>query len=513
MHGSFFFANSGSSYYDECNRNIDEVHPENCQDDDDGEQNFFLFSKNIEENLDESSSENDGLSFAPYVSPPRNTPERCDPIEPDFESAHLSQEAESLLRGNEEIMKCTSLREQIVLSVDLLRPTGKVNALATWEQLGKLFKLSRGAVASHYARGIENGDVGNIQLLKDEEINIMIEEIYKAYSNGTPMTYDDISFFIKERFDKEMQQSALYKLIQRISQLKSVEGEPMDSLRISCSCEDIDSYYDKLEAILQRKIPAPFVINIDESGCNEFADAMNTIVIVPSDFPHNEIKIPVKRCSKNTSIIGAICCDGSTITPGVVVNRKTIETELYEAGYTDDKVCIGHQENGFFNKDTFQEWAEKYFFPEIMKRREKYEYQGEALVILDGFCVHDTDWFLDECTFYNIIPLFMPPHSSDQCQPLDIGIFFLQKLKMQRIKVDDRYDPQTQKLIKMIDSLRQATTISNVIGAFRGAGIDVRYDGETNMLYPYVNRAMACKVRHWAYSQQKDFVKKRIKIE
>ena len=44
------------------------------------------------------------------------------------------------------------------------------------------------------------------------------------------MTYDDISFFIKERFDKEMQQSALYKLIQRISQLKSVEGEPMDSL-------------------------------------------------------------------------------------------------------------------------------------------------------------------------------------------------------------------------------------------------------------------------------------------
>lgn len=94
---------------------------------------FFLFSKNIEENLDESSSENDGLPFAPYVSPPRNTPERCDPIEPDIESAHLSQEAESLLRGHEEIMKCTSLREQIVLSVDLLRPNGKDNALATWE--------------------------------------------------------------------------------------------------------------------------------------------------------------------------------------------------------------------------------------------------------------------------------------------------------------------------------------------------------------------------------------------
>lgn len=96
----------------------------------------------------------------------------------------------------------------------------------------------------------------------------MIEEIYNAFSNGPPMTYDDISFFIKERFDKSIEQSALYKLIQRIPQLKSVEGEPMDSLRIECSYQEIDSYYNELETILQRKIPAPFVINIDESGCN-----------------------------------------------------------------------------------------------------------------------------------------------------------------------------------------------------------------------------------------------------
>lgn len=44
-----------------------------------------------------------------------------------------------------------------------------------------------------------------------------------------------------------------------------------------------------------------------------------------------------------------ICCDGSTKIPGVKLNGKTIETELYEADYTDDKVCIGHQENGYFN--------------------------------------------------------------------------------------------------------------------------------------------------------------------
>lgn len=109
---------------------------------------------------------------------------------------------------------------------------------------------------------------------------------------------------------------------------------------------------------------------------------MNTTVVVPANFPQNQIKIPVKRCSKNTSIIATICCNGSTLTPGIVANRKTVETELLEAGYTDDKICIGHQENGFFNRDTFQDWAERYFFPEIAQRREKYQYSNEALVIL-----------------------------------------------------------------------------------------------------------------------------------
>ena len=32
-----------------------------------------------------------------------------------------------------------------------------------------------------------------------------------------------------------------------------MEGEPMDSLRIECSYQEIDSYYNELEAILQKK--------------------------------------------------------------------------------------------------------------------------------------------------------------------------------------------------------------------------------------------------------------------
>ena len=209
-------------------------------DDDDADQDSFLKEQNLEESLDESDEDNQGLPFAPYVSPPRNNPSRSEIFQIDIESANLNKFASKILDDNmQTIMSCSSQIEQIVMIVDLLKPNGKNNPFATWEQIGDLFKLSRGAVASHYARGLEEGEVGNIQLLSDDEINILIEEIFESMSNGSPLTYDDITFFIKERFDKSINKSALYKLIHRIPQLKSVEGQPMDSLSISWSPEEI----------------------------------------------------------------------------------------------------------------------------------------------------------------------------------------------------------------------------------------------------------------------------------
>ena len=42
---------------------------------------------------------------------------------------------------------------------------------------------------------------------------------------------------------------------------------------------------------------------------------------------------------------------------------------------------------------------------------------------LDGFGPHDLDNFLDACSEEGIIPMFLVPHSGDQTQPLDIGLF------------------------------------------------------------------------------------------
>ena len=460
---------------------------------------------------EEDDEEEEAPMFEKYTTSPRQTEERIPAVKLDY-SQLPSSAVDELAKYQTHIDACKTQREQIVKVVDILRPSGNHNALASWTAIGKVFHLSKGAVNSNYSRGIEATEVGRISFLDDEEINILIEFVIMQFHTGPPPTYDVLIEFIKNQFNKSIMSSTLYKLIKKIPQLKPVTGTPMESERVLCDPDSIDEYYDNLEKILDGSIPAAFVFNIDEVGFSEWADATTVTVIVPSDFTCDDIKIPVPRAGKRASMVACISADGESINPGITVPRSTIEVELLESGYTPDKVCITHQENGFYDTKSFCEWAESIFFPEIQRRREKYDYEGECVCIIDGFGPHDCDWFLDTCTENGVIPLPLPPHSSDQCQPLDLGIFHVQKLRSSRMSVDKTLSTQTQQIIRMIDSFRQATTISNVISAFRVAGIKNTYDRRTNMLVPRVDRSEAIKVRHWVYTTSSIPNKQRIKL-
>ena len=49
--------------------------------------------------------------------------------------------------------------------------------------------------------------------------------------------------------------------------------------------------------------------------------------------------------------------------------------------------------------------------------------QGKVLLIMDGHGSHKTKKFRETCEDNNIIPLYLPPHSTHLLQPLDLGIF------------------------------------------------------------------------------------------
>ena len=142
----------------------------------------------------------------------------------------------------EELKSCSTLREQICFIVDLLRPNGNSNALASFSEIGTIFHLAKGTISSHIKRGVEKKECGNNSLLNDEQICLLIDFVYDEYLQKNPVTYDYILNFIYTKFEKVMLIKTLYKLIQRIPQLKTVNGKKMESDRVNCDPDLIDFF-------------------------------------------------------------------------------------------------------------------------------------------------------------------------------------------------------------------------------------------------------------------------------
>lgn len=109
------------------------------------------------------------------------------------------------------------------------------------------------------------------------------------------------------------------------------------------------------------------------------------------------------------------------------------------------------------------------------------------------------------CTDEGIISLPLVTHSRNQTQTLDIWVFAVQKYKMNKMSVPEGLSQQSSQLIRIVDSFTQTAIISNIISAFKGAGIVSSYD--TNLgLMPRVGRASAKKDRYWVNVSKTTFI-------
>ena len=151
--------------------------------------------------------------------------------------------------------------------------------------------------------------------------------------------------------------------------------------------------------------------------------------------------------------------------------NKTIEKKIRTLGYHEETCEIISQGCGFVNKECFSYWADTVFFPTVRMKRLKYNYHGTVVLTMDGCTSHFSDYFLDECSYYGVFPLPEPSGSSDQIQPLDLGIFAAQKKIKSSLKNHASLSKNTNNIIKIVDSWHKCTTPSNIVSAFNKAGI------------------------------------------
>lgn len=137
-----------------------------------------------------------------------------------------------------------------------------------------------------------------------------------------------------------------------------------------------------------------------------------------------------------------------------------------------NKLRIEHDETGYINSKIFDIWTEKIFIPEVNRRRLEFNYTGPAVLILDGCPSHYTEKLFDLCNANTIKIFFIPPHSSNQTQMLDLATFHSHKENVRSARLFDitNDDLLVDKIQMLYDSFQKAASYKTIISSFEAAG-------------------------------------------
>jgi hypothetical protein len=128
-------------------------------------------------------------------------------------------------------------------------------------------------------------------------------------------------------------------------------------------------------------------------------------------------------------------------------------------------------DNGWTNNGLGLSWLEKVFEKHTALRTlGKYQ-----LLILDGHASHESAEFDLFCKNHQIIPLYMPSHSSDKLQPLDVSCFAPLKeaygAEVMRSIQNSIHHINKENFLDLYKKARKALSPSNISSGFRASGL------------------------------------------
>ena len=144
------------------------------------------------------------------------------------------------------------------------------------------------------------------------------------------------------------------------------------------------------------------------------------------------ISFPVARTGKRATGLIAITLSGKMLTPLFILKRTSLDREFACSPFFSCGI-YRHSPSGFINGDIFFAWVTEVLVEHVRLFREKLVFSGSAHLLLDGFSAHSDPRVLEICAKERINLFFLPPHSSHLTQPLDLGIFGVQKISTRKI--------------------------------------------------------------------------------
>jgi hypothetical protein len=213
--------------------------------------------------------------------------------------------------------------------------------------------------------------------------------------------------------------------LQRNQRVHSIVGRSIEAARTdSTNPEAIRAWLELVEQTRVRLgIRAEDTWNIDETGiglgvCN------NSQVIASSSKRKAYVKSPENR--EWVSIVEVVSASGQKLRPLVIFKGKNLQTTWFPSESVPDWFFTTF-ENGWTSNNIGIEWLRRIFIPESAQTP-----GANRLLILDGHGSHVTTEFMWTCYQNKIYCIYLLPHSSHVCQPLDLAPFSVTKSSYRR---------------------------------------------------------------------------------
>jgi hypothetical protein len=163
----------------------------------------------------------------------------------------------------------TTRRDQIELLCSEVRDTTKGKRMS-FTSIASLMNIPNSSSVSRQWKKITDGarHNGPPSLMSLDAEKYMYQIIEERFKSKDSITLTEIVDLLQYQFSINISDDTLRHYIYRNPNLKTAIGIPTDEKRVHTSDSEILSWYQELDSIIQ-KIPAAFIYNMDETGCND----------------------------------------------------------------------------------------------------------------------------------------------------------------------------------------------------------------------------------------------------
>ncbi|KXX82291.1 Pogo transposable element with ZNF domain [Madurella mycetomatis] len=289
-------------------------------------------------------------------------------------------------------------------------------------QAARLFDIPPSTLSDRYAGRHKDHATAKqpSQRLSPQEEDSIVKAVEQLDAWGWPITIAMIENFATQLLHAKGDNKPLGKcwysnFLTRHPDLKLRRARTLDQARKDAiDHQTLQRWFDLFRTTrLKYNIPDEDIYNMDEKGCMKGIGDNQEVIISRS-----EAAISIQPCNREwVSIIECISACGYILPPFIIFEGQRIQ-HAWIPDKVDKDIVIQVSPNGWADYNIALNWLQHFDRYTAPRALSKYR-----LLILDGHASHVSPQFVEYCVSHDIVPLCLPPHSTHELQPLDVGIF------------------------------------------------------------------------------------------